>query len=211
MGTNASTTHLVFRQTSPLVLAAVSGATALVLLVSLARDWAHNAQPLSVAWVLFGLACMWSLFIRPVVVLDGDGVTFRNVVRDIHIPWARVTDVDFRWNLKVFVGDRGYTSWAISSQVERPRRTPAGMFGGLASVRLGKDASAYAQPRSRAPKVTASFVARSIEQARDEYAEAVAHGALQAPLDGQVRVMWVPTVVAVLVLPAIAVVAFSLT
>src|SRR5476649_2613946 len=128
MGTNASTTHLEFRQTSPLVLAAVSGATGLVLLVSLARNWAHNAQPLSVAWVLFGLAFMWSLFIRPVVVLDGDGVTFRNVVRDVSIPWARVTDVDFRWNLKVYVGDRGYTSWAISSQVERPGRTPAGLF-----------------------------------------------------------------------------------
>ena len=55
------------------------------------------------------------------------------------------------------------------------------------------------------------MVARSIEQATDEYAEAVARGALQAPSDDQVRVRWVPMVVAVLALPAIAVVAFSLT
>lgn len=210
MGTKTSTTKHVFRQRSPLTLAAVCGVTGLVLLVPLAWNWADNPEPLFVSWVLFALALVWSLFVRPAVVLDDDGVTLRNVFRDIHIPWVRVTDAESRWNLKVLVGDRAYTAWAISSQVERPKSVSGGMFAMLPG-RLDKYARADARPSTPAPKVTASMVARSIEQAKEEYAEAVAQGALAAAPDGQVRIAWVPMVFAMLILPAIAVVALSLT
>ena len=210
MGTKTSTTQHVFRQRSPLALAAVSAVTGLLLLVSLARHWADDPQPLFVAWVLFGLVFAWSVFVRPAVVLDDEGVTVRNVVRDVHIPWVRVTDIEFRWNLRVFVGDRGYTAWAISSQVERPKGASGGMFAILPG-RLDKYASAGAQSSTPVPKVTASMVARTIEQARQEYAEAVAQGALAAASDGQVRITWVPLVLALLVVTAVAVAALSLT
>ena len=210
MSSEISTTQHVFRQRSPLALAAVSGVTALVLLVSTVWQWADNPQPLFVAWVLFGLALVWSLFVRPAVLLDDDGVTVRNVVRDIYIPWVRVTDVEFRWNLRVFVGDRAFTAWAISSQVERPKGASGGMFAILPG-RLDRYARADAQSSTPAPKVTALMVARTIEQAKQEYAEAVAQGALAAAPDGQVRITWVPLVVAILVVSAIAVVALSLT
>ncbi|MHB8274838.1 MAG: PH domain-containing protein, partial [Dermatophilaceae bacterium] len=176
MSSRTSTKQHLFRQRSPLALAAVCAVTGLLLLVSLAQHWADNPQPLFVAWVLFGLALVWSVFVRPAVLLDDEGVTVRNVVRDVHIPWARLTDVEFRWNLKVFVGDRGYTAWAISSQVERPKGVSGGMFGMLLPGRLDKYASADVQLSSPAPKVTASMVARSIEQAKQEYEEAVAEG-----------------------------------
>jgi len=210
MGTKTSTTKHVFRQRSSLTLAAVCGVTGLVLLGTLAWNWADNPEPLFVSWVLFALALVWSLFVRPTVVLDDDGVTLRNVFRDIHIPWVRVTDAESRWNLKVLVGDRAYTAWAISSQVERPKGVSGGMFGMLPG-RLEKYARADARPLTPAQKVTASMVARSIEQAKEEYAEAVAQGALAAAPDGQVRIAWVPMVFAILILPAIAVVALSLT
>src|SRR5665648_373874 len=118
MGTKTSTVQHVFRQRSPLGLAAVSGVTGVILLLSLAWNWADYPQPLFVVWVLFGLACVWAVFVRPAVLLDVEGVTLRNVLRDVHIPWTRLTDVEYRWNLKVFVGERGYTTWAISSQVK---------------------------------------------------------------------------------------------
>ena len=209
MGTQTSTTMRVFRQRSPLTLAAAGGVTGLVLLVSMAWRWAENPEPLFLAWVLFGLALIWSLFVRPAVLLDDDGMTIRNVVRDIYIPWVKVTNVEFRWNLKVFVGDRSYTAWAISSQVERPKRPSGGMFP-MFPGRLDKFASADAKPSTPAPKVTASTVARSIEQAKEHYAEAVAQGALAAGTARQVRVRWVPMVLATLLLPAFAVVALSL-
>jgi Bacterial PH domain len=204
-------TQQVFRQRSPLALAAVSAAVGLLMLGFLARDWADNPQPLFLAWVFLGLTFAWSVFVRPAVVLDDEGVTVRNVVRDAHIPWGKVTYVESRWNLKVFVGDRGYTAWAIASQIERPKRVSGGMFGILSPGRLDKYAGVAARPSTPAPKVTAAMVARSIEQAKQEYDEAVAHGALPAAPDGPVRITWVPLVLAVLLLPAIAVVALSLT
>jgi hypothetical protein len=192
-------------------LAAVCGAVGLLLLVSLARNWADYPRPSFVAWILLGLACVWSIFVRPAVLLDVEGVTIRNVLRDVHIPWPRVTDVEARWNLKVFAGERGYTAWAISSQVERPKATSSGMFGGLTSGRLGRQSRADGHQSMAVPQVTASTVARSVEQAKEEYDEAVATGVLSAAPDGLVRVTWVPLVFAVLLLPAIAVAVLSLS
>lgn len=201
----------VFRQRAPLGLAAVCAAVALLLLVSLAQNWADYPRPSFVAWILFALAGVWSIFVRPAVLLDLDGVTIRNVLRDVHIPWARLTDVESRWNLKVFAGERGYTAWAISSQVERPKTTSGGMFGGLVSGRLDRQARADHHRDTAAPKVTASTVARSIEQAKQEYDDAVATGLLAAVSDAPVRITWVPLVLAVLLLPAVAVAVLSLS
>ena len=210
MSSKTSTKQHLIRQRSPLGLAAVCGVTGLVLLVSMAWRWADSPQPLFVAWILFGLAVVWSLFVRPAVLIDEDGVLLRNVVRDVHIPWVRVTDVDFRWNLKVFVGDRAYTSWAISSQVERPKGASGGMFS-MMPGRLETFANADAQPSRSAPKVTASAVARAIEQAKEEHSEAVAKGTVVAALDAKVWMTWVPMALVIVLLPAFAVVAFSLT
>ena len=208
MGTQ-TTTQQVFRQRSPLALSVLFGVTGLLLLVSMALDWADKPEPLFALWVIFGLALMWSLFVRPAVLLDIDGVTIRNVLRDIHIPWVLVTDVEFRWNLKVFAGDRAYTAWAISSQVERPKGTGGGRFAILPG-QVNKYARADVLSSKPAPKVTASMVARSIEAAKEDYAEAVAHGALAAPPESQVRISVVPLVFVILVLPAVAIVALSL-
>jgi len=210
MSGKTSTKQQLFRQRSPLGLAAACGVTGLVLLVSMAWQWAEYPEPLFATWVVFILAVVWSLFVRPAVLLDGDGVTIRNVVRDIHIPWVRVTDVECRWNLKVFVGDRAYTAWAISSQVGRPKVSPGGLLG-MTPRRLDTFASAGAHPSTSAPKVTASTVARAIEQAKEEYSEAVARGAIAAASDPEVGVTWVLMALAIVVLPAIAVAALTLT
>jgi hypothetical protein len=210
MSGKTSTKQQLFRQRSPLGLAAACGVTGLVLLVSMAWQWAEYPEPLFATWVVFILAVVWSLFVRPAVLLDEDGVTIRNVVRDIHIPWVRVTDVECRWNLKVFVGDRAYTAWAISSQVGRPKVSPGSLLG-MTPRRLDTFASAGAHPSTSAPKVTASTVARAIEQAKEEYSEAVARGAIAAASDPEVGVTWVLMALAIVVLPAIAVAALTLT
>jgi Bacterial PH domain len=153
------------------------------------------------------MALVWALFVRPAVMIDEEGVTLRNVVKDIHIPWTRLTDVEFRWNLKVWVGDRVYTAWAISSQAERPKGG-AGMFN-LMSGRLEKLAGTDVAPSTSGPKVTAFLVARTIEQAKEEYDEAVVGGKIPAVPDVQVQTSWSPLVLAVVLLPAIAVLALS--
>ncbi len=210
MSSSTSTKQHQIRQRSPLGLAAACGLTGLVLLVSMAFQWAEHPEPLFAGWVLFILAVVWSLFVRPAVLLDEDGVTLRNVVRDIHIPWGQVTDVEFRWNLKVLVGDRPYTAWAISSQVERPKGASGSMFA-IMPGRLDKLARAEGKSSTSAPRVTASTVARAIEQAKEEYTEAVAKGAAVAAPDAQVRMTWVPMALAIMLLPALAVVVLLLT
>jgi len=211
MGTQSSTTQQVFRQPSSVWLSALCGVVGLFLLFSLVRGWADHPRPLFGAWVVFGLALAWSVFLRPAVVLDAWGVTLRNVVRDVHIPWARVTDVTSRWSLKVFAGDRGYTAWSISSQPDRPGRGSGGFLGMSVPGRLdgvaGKDAKLSA---AADPKVNAQNVARSIRVARAEYEEAVAQGLIPASPDEQVRVRWVLPVIAALLPPAVAVVVLSL-
>jgi hypothetical protein len=209
MGTKAPTTRQVFRQRSSVGLAVVCGVIGLILLVSLALSWADYPRPLSAAWLLFALAFLWSIFARPAVLLDAEGVTVRNVLRDVHIPWARLTDVESRWNLKVFAGDRGYTAWAISAQIKPAKRISGGFFGGFSPAGQDRRAGAAAVRATAPPKVTAATVARSIEQAKREYDEAVAQARLPAAPDAGVRIRWVPLVLAVLLLPAVAVVALS--
>src|SRR5664280_1053530 len=186
MGTETSTTQQVFRQRSSVGLAAMSGLTGLLLLLSLARNWAAYPQPLFAAWVILGLAVAWSVFVRPAVLLDAGGVTIRNIVQDVHIPWTRLTGVRSRWNLKILVGERGYNAWAVSAQVDRPTRASAGMSTTLR-------------------KATAESVAVVIKAAKQEYDESVARGQIPVSPDAVVRITWVPLVMAVLLLPAVAV------
>ncbi|HZW44795.1 MAG TPA: PH domain-containing protein [Dermatophilaceae bacterium] len=209
MSSKISTKQLI-RQRSPLGLAAVCGVTGLVLLVSMAWQWAEHPEPLFAAWVVLIMAVVWSLFVRPAVLLDEDGVTIRNIVRDVHIPWARVGEVECRWSLKVFVEDRAYTAWAISGQAGRPKIAPRRLFG-MTSARIDPFASAGARPPTSAAKVTAATVARAIEDAKEDYSEAVARGAIAAVPDAQVRMTWVPVALAIMFLPVIAVVVLTLT
>lgn len=206
MSSSTSEKQYPIRQRSPLALATASGVIGLVLLVSMAWQWADNPEPLFAAWVIFALALVWVLFVRPAVLIGADGVTIRNVVRDVHIPWAKVTHVDSRWSLKVYVGDRTYTAWAISSQA-RPK-VVRGAMRSMVPGRLGTLAGAH--PSTSAPKVTAGSVAEAIEQAKEDYSEAVARGAITAAPDAQVRMVWVPVALAIVLVPAIAVVLLSL-
>jgi hypothetical protein len=231
MGTS-TTARQVFRQRSSLVLAAVCGVTGALLLLSLVRNWAHYPRPVFLAWVLLGLALTWAVFVRPAVLLDSEGVTLQNVLRDIRIPWARLSHVETRWNLRVFVEDRGYTAWAISSEIERPNRGGISGLRGRRAPEAGPGTRQSASvPRVTVPKVNAHTVARSIEQAQRDYEDSLSrgrHGAVSSGgavsngevpdgdlsgsqrSDDLVRIRWVPLVVAVLLVPAIAVAALSL-
>jgi hypothetical protein len=149
------------------------------------------------------------VFVRPAVLIDVEGVTIRNIVREVQIPWAALTDVSTRWNLKVMVGDRGYNAWAISSQVERPRSVSGALFH--VPVPGRSDGAGGAGARAPAPaKVTARAVAQSIQQAKQEYEDARLLAAVPEAPDTTVSTTWLPLVMAAVLLPAIAVVVLSL-
>jgi len=210
MDAKTPTMQHVYRQRSSVGLAAVCGVTGLILLGSLARSWAGYPRPLFVAWVIFGMAVAWSVFVRPAVLLDTDGVLIRNILRDIHIPWNRLTGVSSRWNLSVSAGDKSYTAWALSAQPERPRRAPGRMFRMPMPGQLEGVSTADARPPSAVPKVTAQTVARSIRAAKEEFDDAVAQGQLPSASEVPVRVTWMLLAIVVLLVPAITVVGLTL-
>ena len=203
----------VYRQRSPLVIAVLFGLGAAVLLGSAALSWRDHPQPLFVSWLVWGCAALWAVFVRPSVVLTPDGVRLSNIVREVHIPWSLVSDVEARWNVKVWAGDQGWTAWAISSQVERPRGASS-LLPGM-STKLDQYAARDAREAAgtapgKAAKVTARAVADAIEDTNAEYAAAVAAGEIQPPPSPAVTTRWVPLAVLALVLPFLAVVLFTL-
>jgi hypothetical protein len=203
----------VYRQRSPLVIAVLFGLGALVLLGSAALSWRDHPQPLFVSWLVWGCAALWAVFVRPSVVLSPDGVRLSNIVREVHIPWSLVSDVEARWNVKVWAGDEGWTAWAISSQVERPKGASS-LLPGM-STKLDQYAARDARETAgtapaKAARVTARAVADAIEDTSAEYAAAVAAGEIQPPTSPAVTTRWVPQAVLALVLPFLAVVLFTL-
>lgn len=79
-------------------------------------------QRLAVTAVLFGLALVHALAVRPAVLADDAGLRLRNIVRDIDLPWSQVARVTTDWGLVVDTvdGDR-YPAWAIAGTGRRGR------------------------------------------------------------------------------------------
>ncbi|MFT4214091.1 MAG: PH domain-containing protein [Microbacterium sp.] len=56
---------------------------------------------------------VWLLFWRPSVVIDGDGIRLRNILRDVTIPFSAVESVTTQFALTVTASGRAYRSWAV--------------------------------------------------------------------------------------------------
>ena len=197
-----------YRQRSSVLLALFCVLGAVILVVSALLSWGDHPPPLFVARLLFGCAVAWTVFVRPCVVLDQDAVHLRNIVRDVDIPWPLVSDVETRWNLKVWSGDDGYTAWAIASHVERPK-VHGSVLPGLSSKLDGFTGHDDSTPRA-STRVTPRMVADAIDETTVDYAAAVADGDLQPPAHPAVTTRWAPLPVLALALPLLAVVAFSI-
>jgi hypothetical protein len=205
--TQSSPRH-TYRQRSSVLLALLFVLGAVVLVGSALLSWRHHPQPLFVAWMLLGCAVAWTVFVRPCVVLDQDGVHLRNILRDVDIPWPLVSDVETQWNLKVWSGDDGYTAWAIASQIERPK-VHASVLPGLSSKLDGFTGRDESTPNA-SRRVTPRMVADAIDETTVDYAAAVADGDLQPPAHPAVTTRWAPLPVLALALPLLAVLAFSI-
>jgi len=60
------------------------------------------------------------LFARPSIRLDARGVTLRNPLRDVVVPWVALVDVQTRGALTLVTTDGSYVSWAAAAG-GRPR------------------------------------------------------------------------------------------
>lgn len=101
---------------------------ATVLVVVLLGDAALRAgvgEMLLIApWVLLVLWGVYALLFAPHVRTDADGIRIQNPLRIAEVPWARVTDIDMRWQLEIRT-DEPRTYKAYGGPVAgRPGRPP---------------------------------------------------------------------------------------
>jgi hypothetical protein len=61
---------------------------------------------------IFVTALTWALFWRPVVKVGDDGVTIRNVLQTVAMPWQGIEWVDTKYALTLGHADTKYTAWA---------------------------------------------------------------------------------------------------
>lgn len=182
MGDDARVSPLVYRPTFVRVLSVLTWVLLAVALVATAV--ADPADGLRWAPLLAGVgAVVHALFWRPSVEVDDEGVTVRNVVRDVRVPWSRLDAVETRYALTLTTGSRRITAWAApapgsASLVRQSRREAAGLAA--LGVDLDRGLQSSASPGSDSGG--AAFMVRA------RWEQALARPAPDPP--GDVRVRW---------------------
>ncbi|MDP9393116.1 MAG: PH domain-containing protein [Actinomycetota bacterium] len=122
MDENSRTDREVFRPWTARPFAIAWFLLAALLVLDALRRTESATRWIAVTGLLLVSALVYAFSFRPAVVADDDGVTLRNVVRDVFIPWSRVTAIGADWALSVDTDERRYGSWAIASRSRRPVR-----------------------------------------------------------------------------------------
>lgn len=198
-----------YRQRSQLALGWSLVGLCGLLLLSVAARWPADRGPAYLAWLVLAASLGWVLLIRPHVRVDRDGVTLANLVRDVSVPWSLLDDVDCRWNLTLYAGERRFVSWALGSEIKRPRAQGISLFGGGTGGRLAQYAEQMAPGSPSLGSTKRGVAGRAlelIETTRADYADAVAEGALTVPSDAAVVQRVQLVAVAALLVPIVAVV-----
>lgn len=108
-------------------------------------------------FVVLVAALAWSAFEYPYVAVSDGGVTIRNIVRTVHVPWPAYQGLSTAWQLRVKTPDGEISSWAIPA----PSRTYAGK---ATNPDLPATVEAGAAPINIWHGVHAEVVARAIEE-----------------------------------------------
>lgn len=168
------------------------GLIGLCVLLGVLFSFGHGGLDLQSACFLGAAALvLWAVFVRPCLILATGGVGLHNIVRDVDLSWPVVDLIESRWNLKIFAPDgRGWGSWAITTQ--RPSARGAARSGGGSGLGLGR----VTPEDLKDPAASASSMARTIQEAKEDYERAVRQSRLAAQ-QAQVRIRpaW-PSIVA---------------
>lgn len=102
---------------------------------------------LLVGWPLLGIAFVgWWLFWYPTVVVADQGITVRNPLATINVPWEALIDVDTKYALKLVTPAGAFTAWAApapgvwgthAGKPEHVTNLPSMSYGPGQSIRPG--------------------------------------------------------------------------
>lgn len=130
----------VFRAPSSVVGLIVAVGLAVVLLVDAALRAGVGQMLLIAPWLLLAVWGVYALIFAPHVRIDANGIRIHNPLRIVDIGWARVTDIEMRWQLEVSTDEpRTYKAFGgpVAGRPGRPplRRDPRGDRGEPPAVR----------------------------------------------------------------------------
>lgn len=136
---------VVIRARSALWLTGIAWVVVAVTAVSLWLDDGAAGLPLS--WPLLAAAyAAWWLAWYPAVVISDDGVTLRNPVRTVDVPWPALVTVDTKYALTLVTAAARYSAWSAPApglfsvqraQPDHVRGLPETTYGPAGSVRPG--------------------------------------------------------------------------
>ncbi|KEP76065.1 hypothetical protein HR12_10555 [Microbacterium sp. SUBG005] len=167
----------MFRAPSSVVGLVLGAALGVVLLGDAALRAGVGEMLLLAPWVLLAVWAVYALLFAPHVRVDAAGIRIHNPLRITDIAWARVTDIDMRWQLEV--------------RTDEPRVVKA--FGGPVAGRPGRPALRRDDERGRREPPAI----RDLQIIQDAWESARAN----APVDGAVRRFWdIPSLISLAVL-----------
>ena len=167
----------VFRAPSSVFGLVLGAALAVVLLADAALRAGVGEMLLLAPWVLLALWAVYALLFAPHVRIDADGIRIHNPLRIVDIAWARVTDIDMRWQLEV--------------STDEPRVVKA--FGGPVAGRPGRPALRRDDERGRREPPAI----RDLQLIQDAWESARA----SAPAKAAVRRFWdIPSLITLAIL-----------
>lgn len=115
----------IFRASSGTAVLVISGALALFLLGDTVVRGSWTQMLLVAPWVLLGMWVVYELSFVSMVRVDDSGVVVQNMLRRTSFGWARVRDVDFRWQLEFSLDDDSRVSAYGGPARARPSRRDA--------------------------------------------------------------------------------------
>lgn len=105
----------------------------------LTGGWPGGLQATGVVAVVAVAA--WAVFWHPMVEVSDGGITVRNVLRTIHVPWPSLVAVDSHWSLTLETTGPTVSSWAVPATSgmaarARPFRAAAPNMAGESTAAL---------------------------------------------------------------------------
>ncbi|MGC5617206.1 PH domain-containing protein [Georgenia sp. Z1491] len=82
--------------------------------------------PAPLAWTACAALVLYVVWWRPAVEVSDGGVGVRDLLRDVHVPWPALRDVESRWSLTVVTDDGRFGSWAVPAPSPSARRLRRG-------------------------------------------------------------------------------------
>ena len=105
----------VFRPRFAPILAYVWYIVGALLAIDLVRRGDARSIPLGLGVILLVSVGLYAGAQRPSVIVDDLGLTMRNIVRDVYVPWHEVQRVGAVWALSVETARGEFRSWAVTA------------------------------------------------------------------------------------------------